>query len=651
MKKFLLASLSLLVARSAEAACALPDQYELLVPIGTLSGCVNLGNYVKGMFETIIGIAGILAVVMIVYCGIKLMTAGSAGGKNEAKECITNALFGVLLAVGSWLILNTINPLLLTAKPSAIGIPVAPLPPSTPTPATPAGVTAWKEGPTCPAIVGSISSVVPDVFCPGVAPTVTSVCCQYVAVPLPPPTGTPPPPPIPPVIGTYVPTPSPGSAWTGSAPVHVNEGGGTVTVIVYRSGNILGTVNYGVVSGTATAGADFTNISGALTFPPGVAQLTVTIPITDDTLVEGPESFYFKILSASGGLSVGSPVQQQVVIDDNDIAIPDTTPPVVSILFPIGAPSNVTTTPSIFGKVTVTEETKLSSVILYSVRASTSVKLSTAIACMASPVCPTFGGTFDMSTTTIGPMFNEYYDLVAKGCDAAGNCGYATSTIGFTSDCNSTTNPTTSYRCFKLPTGTGATSSPTIPGRTNAHLVKITSPTGGGTISVTTRAPSFDFYGEYCSDIWGTTVWCGYGCAAPSFNSCNVVATVPVCGGLSCVYGCAVDHFTPSCLTTPQLPMCGGITCPSGCAVDPDVPLCFTPEPVVIATLATKPNDLSLPAPCGNGGSVPGATTLNIIFGTSSPACKIKPWFNYFLNITASDGKPHNFQINYSWLP
>jgi hypothetical protein len=75
------------------------------------------------MFQTAIGVSGILAVIMIVVCGIKLMAGGSVSGKNEAKECISNAIFGVLLAIGSWLILNTINPLLLIAKPSAGVLP------------------------------------------------------------------------------------------------------------------------------------------------------------------------------------------------------------------------------------------------------------------------------------------------------------------------------------------------------------------------------------------------------------------------------------------------------------------------------------------------------------------------------------------------
>lgn len=101
------------VAIPVSAACATPGEYELLVPIGTLSGCVDLAGYLKGILETTIGIAGILAVIMIVICGIQLMAAGSVSGKSAAKDCISNAIFGVLLAIGSWLLLNTINPLLL----------------------------------------------------------------------------------------------------------------------------------------------------------------------------------------------------------------------------------------------------------------------------------------------------------------------------------------------------------------------------------------------------------------------------------------------------------------------------------------------------------------------------------------------------------
>ncbi len=100
---------------SAPLAYALTPCYTLLAPVGTFtsSGCYTLTAYLNGIFTTVIGIAGILAVVMIVICAVRLMSTPSVSGRSEAKECIYNAIFGVLIAIGSWLLLNTINPQLL----------------------------------------------------------------------------------------------------------------------------------------------------------------------------------------------------------------------------------------------------------------------------------------------------------------------------------------------------------------------------------------------------------------------------------------------------------------------------------------------------------------------------------------------------------
>ncbi len=128
-----LASLpSILFAHVAFAACATPGEYEIMAPFATLSGCVDLTGYLNRLMQTLIGIAGILAVIMIVICGIRLMTSGSAGGKSEAKECITNAILGVLLAAGSWIILNTINPFLLKDAPLSMPSVSTAIPPPPP---------------------------------------------------------------------------------------------------------------------------------------------------------------------------------------------------------------------------------------------------------------------------------------------------------------------------------------------------------------------------------------------------------------------------------------------------------------------------------------------------------------------------------------
>lgn len=73
----------------------------------------EVGRYVTVMVRIFIGIATLLAVIMIVVGGVQYMTTDAIGGKQTARTTITNAILGLLLALGSWVILNTINPNLL----------------------------------------------------------------------------------------------------------------------------------------------------------------------------------------------------------------------------------------------------------------------------------------------------------------------------------------------------------------------------------------------------------------------------------------------------------------------------------------------------------------------------------------------------------
>jgi lipoprotein-anchoring transpeptidase ErfK/SrfK len=71
------------------------------------------GYYLNIMIKLFLGICGVLAVIMIVMGGIQYMTSELVSSKEEGKKSITNAIFGLLLALGAYLILNTINPNLL----------------------------------------------------------------------------------------------------------------------------------------------------------------------------------------------------------------------------------------------------------------------------------------------------------------------------------------------------------------------------------------------------------------------------------------------------------------------------------------------------------------------------------------------------------
>lgn len=70
----------------------------------------NLSTYIVGMFQLLIGVAAALAVVMIVIGGIEYMSTDAIGGKSDGKKKIENALWGLALAISSYLILNTIDP-------------------------------------------------------------------------------------------------------------------------------------------------------------------------------------------------------------------------------------------------------------------------------------------------------------------------------------------------------------------------------------------------------------------------------------------------------------------------------------------------------------------------------------------------------------
>ena len=85
--------------------------YKLLAPIPGLEVAPkNLGDYINTILKIAIGLCAALAVIMIVIGGITYMGTESIFGKTEAKSQITKAILGLLIALGSYAILNTINP-------------------------------------------------------------------------------------------------------------------------------------------------------------------------------------------------------------------------------------------------------------------------------------------------------------------------------------------------------------------------------------------------------------------------------------------------------------------------------------------------------------------------------------------------------------
>jgi hypothetical protein len=107
----------------------------------------------------------------------------------------------------------------------------------------------------------------------------------------------------------------------------VNEGSGSITVFVFRQNGATGaaSVNYATANGTATAGSDYTATSGTLSFTDGETQKSFSIPILNDAIYEGNETFSVTLSGATNGASIGIPSTQLITIFDNR------QPPAISI--------------------------------------------------------------------------------------------------------------------------------------------------------------------------------------------------------------------------------------------------------------------------------------------------------------------------------
>jgi hypothetical protein len=91
------------------------DTYTFLAPFGGLPDSIktnDIGSYFNIIFKVAIGLCAGLAVIMIIIYAIQYMGDESIFGKSEAKTKIGQAIFGLIIAIGSWVLLNTINPAL-----------------------------------------------------------------------------------------------------------------------------------------------------------------------------------------------------------------------------------------------------------------------------------------------------------------------------------------------------------------------------------------------------------------------------------------------------------------------------------------------------------------------------------------------------------
>ena len=100
----------------------------------------------------------------------------------------------------------------------------------------------------------------------------------------------------------------------------VNEGDGSVTVLVRRTGNLQETVSvdFETFAETATEGSDYIETGGTLEFTPGETSQEIVIPILEDEAVEEAETISLTVDNVGGNGTLGAPRTAEITIIDNE---------------------------------------------------------------------------------------------------------------------------------------------------------------------------------------------------------------------------------------------------------------------------------------------------------------------------------------------
>lgn len=105
--------------RSLEPVLSVPIPGVSFSPATLSNGEVSvpfLAQYILGIYRFAIGAAAILASIMVVYGGFRYLLGSTLGDVKEGKTVIQNAVIGLIVLLCSYVILQSVNPDLVTLK-------------------------------------------------------------------------------------------------------------------------------------------------------------------------------------------------------------------------------------------------------------------------------------------------------------------------------------------------------------------------------------------------------------------------------------------------------------------------------------------------------------------------------------------------------
>ena len=103
---------------------------------------------------------------------------------------------------------------------------------------------------------------------------------------------------------------------------HVSEKDGAAVFTVSLDGAGTVSVHYATADGSGFAGSDYTAQSGTLSFGRADTAKAVSVPLVNDTTLEGDETFQLQLSSPSGAAPSGNDLTGTATIADDDAVVP-----------------------------------------------------------------------------------------------------------------------------------------------------------------------------------------------------------------------------------------------------------------------------------------------------------------------------------------
>jgi len=112
-------ALALFILAISAALASSVFAYDPMVRLPGLpaTGSISLSMYLVGLYNFLVSIVGIIAVMMMIIGGMRYISAaGSQTAIGDAKDMVSSAVTGLILAIFAWIIVAAINPDVLYIK-------------------------------------------------------------------------------------------------------------------------------------------------------------------------------------------------------------------------------------------------------------------------------------------------------------------------------------------------------------------------------------------------------------------------------------------------------------------------------------------------------------------------------------------------------